>query len=77
MITDVGMKAVGMGLAVVSLAGVGSGIGAIFASLLSGIARNPSMEKTLVQRAFIGFALVEAVALYALVMAFLIMLVLK
>jgi len=77
MISDVGLKAVGMGLAVVSLAGVGSGIGSIFASLLAGIARNPSMEKVLVQRAFIGFALVEAVALYALVMAFLIMLVLK
>jgi len=73
MITDLGLKCVGAGLAVVSLAGVGNGIGSIFASLIAGIARNPSAEDRMFPRAILGFALVEAVALYALMIAFLIL----
>ncbi|PHS76659.1 MAG: F0F1 ATP synthase subunit C, partial [Rhodospirillaceae bacterium] len=53
--------------------GVGVGIGSIFASLISAIARNPASEGKVFGRAILGFALVEAVALYALVIAFLIL----
>ncbi len=77
MITDLGLKALGAGIAVIALAGVGIGIGNIFSSLISGIARNPSVEDKLFGRAILGFALTEAVALFALVVAFLILFVLK
>ena len=76
MITDVGMKALGAGLAVIALAGVGIGIGNIFSSLIAGIARNPSAEGQMFGRAILGFALTEAVALFALVIAFIILFVL-
>ena len=35
-------KMIGAGLAVIGLGGVGAGIGSIFASLISAIARNPA-----------------------------------
>jgi len=76
MISDTGMKAVGAGLAVVALAGVGAGIGNIFASLVSSVARNPSARDTVFPIAILGFALTEAVALFALVIAFIILFVL-
>ena len=76
MITDVGMKALGAGLAVIALAGVGIGIGNIFSSLITGISRNPSAESAMFGRAILGFALTEAVALFALVIAFIILFVL-
>lgn len=66
-------KMIGAGLAVIGLGGVGAGIGNIFASLISAIARNPASESQAFGRAILGFALVEAVALYALVIAFLIL----
>ncbi len=66
-------KMIGAGLAVIGLGGVGTGIGNIFASLISAIARNPASEGQAFSRAILGFALVEAVALYALVIAFLIL----
>ncbi|MBL4614964.1 MAG: F0F1 ATP synthase subunit C [Magnetovibrio sp.] len=68
-------KMIGAGLAVIGLGGVGAGIGNIFASLISAIARNPASESKVFGRAILGFALVEAVALYALVIAFLILFV--
>lgn len=66
-------KMVGAGLAVIGLGGVGAGIGNIFASLISSIARNPSSRGQVFGLAMLGFALVEAVALYALLIAFLIL----
>ncbi|MBX5454648.1 MAG: F0F1 ATP synthase subunit C [Acidobacteriia bacterium] len=66
-------KALGAGLAVISLAGVGVGIGHIFSSLVSSLARNPSARGNVFGLAILGFALTEAVALYALMMAFLIL----
>jgi len=66
-------KMIGAGLAVIALAGVGVGIGNIFATLVSSLARNPSARGEVLTLAWIGFALTEAVALYALVIAFIIM----
>ena len=66
-------KFIGAGLAVIALAGVGIGIGNIFSSLVSSIARNPAARGEVFGIGILGFALTEAVALYALVMAFLIM----
>ena len=64
-------KFIGAGLAVVALAGVGVGIGNIFASLVSSIARNPSARDTVFGIGILGFAVTEAIALFALVVALL------
>lgn len=68
-----GLKCIGAGLATISLAGAGVGIGNVFGSLLVGLSRNPQIEKTLFSYAILGFALTEAIALFGLMMAFLIL----
>lgn len=50
-------KLVGAGLATVSLAGAGVGIGVVFASLVISVARNPSLAKQLSTYTLLGFAL--------------------
>jgi F-type H+-transporting ATPase subunit c len=66
-------KYVGAGLATISLAGSGAGIGTIFSGLLISFSRNPSLEKQLFIYTILGFALTEAIALFGLMMAFLIL----
>ncbi|MGB0748928.1 MAG: ATP synthase subunit C family protein [Magnetospiraceae bacterium] len=66
-------KMVGAGLAVIGLSGVGVGIGNVFSSLINSVARNPASRSQVFGMAMLGFALVEAVALYALLIAFLIL----
>ena len=57
------------------LAGAGVGIGLIFASLIRSIARNPNLKNELFRAAILGFALTEAIALFALMISFLILFV--
>ena len=66
-------KMIGAGLAVIGLSGVGIGIGNIFSSLIGSVARNPAARSQVFGLAMLGFALVEAVALYALLISFLIL----
>lgn len=66
-------KMLGAGLGTIALAGVGVGIGLVFASLLDSVSRNPQMTSTLFNYAILGFALTEAVALFALMIVFLIL----
>jgi len=66
-------KLIGAGLATIGLAGVGAGIGIIFGALMIAYGRNPSLKQQLFGYAILGFALTEAIALFALLMAFLIM----
>ncbi len=66
-------KALGAGIAVIALAGVGIGIGNIVASRVSSVARNPSARDQVFGIGILGFALTEAVALFALLIAFLIL----
>ena len=66
---------IGAGLSTFGLAGAGVGIGLIFASLLLGIARNHNLKNELFRFAILGFALTEAIALFALMIAFLILFV--
>jgi F-type H+-transporting ATPase subunit c len=68
-------KALGAGIAMIALGGVGIGIGQIFSTLVSSIARNPSARNQVFGIGILGFALTEAVALYALVIAFIILFV--
>ena len=66
-------KMIGAGLATIALFGVGIGIGNIFSSLVSSVARNPSARDQVFGLGILGFALTEAVALFALLIAFLIL----
>lgn len=66
-------KLIGAGLTTIGLVGAGIGIGNIFSSLLLGISRNPSLKDELFRVAILGFALTEAIALFALMMGFLIL----
>ena len=66
-------KIIGAGIATIGVAGSGVGIGTVFGSLIQGYARNPSLKQQLFTYAIMGFALSEAIALFALMMAFLIL----
>ena len=66
-------KFIGAGLAAIGVIGAGIGIGQIFGSFISAVGRNPAAAAEVTQMTWIGFALVEAIALYALVVAFLIL----
>ncbi|MBE9603721.1 F0F1 ATP synthase subunit C [Acetobacteraceae bacterium H6797] len=66
-------KAIGAGIAVIALAGVGIGLGNIFSTLVASVARNPAARDTVFPIGMLGFALTEAVALFALLIAFLIL----
>ena len=60
-------KIIGSGLATAGLIGAGVGIGVVF------VARNPSLRGQLFSYAILGFALAEAVGLFSLMMAFLLL----
>lgn len=64
---------IGAGLATMGLIGAGIGIGVIFAALLYGTSRNPTLKDELFKTAILGFALTEAIALFSLMIAFLIL----
>ena len=66
-------KIIGSGLATIGLAGAGVGIGLVFAALINGTSRNPSLRPQLFSYAILGFALTEAIGLFALMMAFLLL----
>jgi F-type H+-transporting ATPase subunit c len=64
---------IGAGLSTAGLAGAGIGIGLIFASLIVSTSKNPSLKDEYFRFAILGFALTEAIALFALMIAFLIL----
>ena len=64
-------KLIGAGLATIGVAGVG--IGTIFGHYVSAGIRNPAAAPKMFGNVLLGFALTEAVAIYALVLAFLIL----
>ena len=66
-------KLIGAGIATIGLAGVGVGIGQVFAAFITAVARNPAAQPIVFPFTMLGFALVAAVALYALLIAFLVL----
>jgi len=64
---------IGAGLATIALSGAGVGIGTVFGALTLAYARNPSVGAQLFTYAILGFALTEAIALFGLMVAFLIL----
>jgi F-type H+-transporting ATPase subunit c len=67
-----GAKSMGAGAATIASAGAAVGIGNVFSSLIHSVARNPSLAKQSFGYAILGFALTEAIASFASMMAFLI-----
>lgn len=66
-------KLIGAGVATVGLAGAGIGIGSVFGAFLIALSRNPSIEAKLFRFCIVGFAMTEAIALFVLMIAFLIL----
>jgi F0F1-type ATP synthase, subunit c/Archaeal/vacuolar-type H+-ATPase, subunit K len=62
-------KNVGMGSAAIGLGGAGIGIGLVFAALLLAVSRNPALRGQLFSYAILGFAFVEAIGLFDLMVA--------
>jgi F-type H+-transporting ATPase subunit c len=69
-------KIIGAGAAIIGVAGTGAGVGTVFGSLIIGYARNPSLKQQLFTYAILGFALSEAIALFALMIVLMILFVL-
>lgn len=72
----VAMKAIGAGLAACGMIGSGIGLGLVFGKFFEAVGRQPAAENALKTYLFIGMALVEAIALFAFVIAAIIMFVL-
>lgn len=73
--TDNGMKLLATALALVPMVAVAFALGRIFSEWLGGIARNPSAGPAMQQVGFLAFAVTEAIALFALIVAFIILFV--
>ena len=68
-----GTRLIGAGMATIGVTGAGIGIGNIFGSYIMAAARNPNLKDSLFATVLLGFALTEAIALFGLMMAFLIL----
>jgi F0F1-type ATP synthase membrane subunit c/vacuolar-type H+-ATPase subunit K len=73
MLDVVSSKAFAAAIASLSLGLVGLAVGKIFTTLIDAIARNPSVRDKVYNIGILGFALTEAVALFALLVVFLIL----
>ena len=69
-------KMVGAGLSMIGAAGAGVGIGLSVQGALEGMARNPDATGNLLVYMILGIAFSEAIAIYCLVIAFLMLFVL-
>lgn len=70
-----GFKAMGAGLAMLGAIGAGAGIGILVGGAVQGIARNPDASGNIQTNMILGIAFAEAVAIYALVVALIILFV--
>lgn len=66
-------KNIGAGAATIGLAGAGVGIGTVFGAFVLAFSRNPALKNDLFGYTILGFALTEAIGLFVLMMAFLIL----
>ena len=64
-------KLLGAGIAVLGVIGSGIGIGSIFSAFITAVGRNPEAREHVFTMTMLGFALVEALALFALIIALL------
>ena len=67
------VKIIGAGLATISITGAGVGIGIVFGSLVLASSLNPENIDSSFSYAILGFALTESIALFGLMMSFLLL----
>jgi F-type H+-transporting ATPase subunit c len=76
--TETGLRLLGAGLAAgLGVIGPGVGMGVLFGSSIESIARQPELRGEIRLNMFIGIGIIEALALYALVVALIILFVVK
>lgn len=68
-------SAIGAGLAAIGMIGAGIGVGNIWSSLITAVGRNPAAKQNVELYGWIGFAVTEAIALFALVVALILLFV--
>lgn len=66
-------KYIAAALALLPIAGVGVGLGMIFSSFNNAVGRNPSAVEILEKKFLLTFALTEALAIFALLVSFIIL----
>nr|YP_002836202.1 ATP synthase subunit 9 [Nakaseomyces castellii]CAX36932.1 ATP synthase subunit 9 [Nakaseomyces castellii] len=66
-------KYIGAGIAPIGLIGAGIGIAVVFAALINGVSRNPSLKDQLFNYAILGMAITEATGLFALMISFILL----
>lgn len=66
-------KFIGAGLAAIGMIGSGIGVGNVWANLIAAVGRNPAAKANVELYGWIGFAVTEAIALFALVVALMIL----
>lgn len=73
--TDDGIRLLAAAIAVLPLFGVALALGKIFSDWISSVARNPGAAESVQPVGLLGFALTEAIALFAMIIAFIILFV--
>ena len=73
-IADMG-KFIGAGLAAMGMIGAGIGVGNIWSSFMTAVSRNPASKDDIGANIWIGFAVTEAIALFALLVALILLFV--
>lgn len=66
-------KMIGAGLATLGMIGGGLGVGNVWSNYFTAIARNPAAKDEIGANIWIGFAVTEAIAIFALVIALLVL----
>ncbi|MGO1118922.1 F0F1 ATP synthase subunit C [Rhodovibrionaceae bacterium A322] len=66
-------KMIGAGLATLGMIGAGLGVGQVWGNYFNAIARNPASKDEIGANIWIGFAVTEAIAIFSLVVALLIL----
>ena len=66
-------RLIGAGLATLGMIGAGLGVGQVWANYLNALARNPAARESIGANIWIGFAVTEAIAIFSLVVALLIL----
>ncbi|GJL84742.1 MAG: hypothetical protein DHS20C02_05170 [Micavibrio sp.] len=69
-------KLIAGAIALIPVAGVGVGLGILFASYNTAVGRNPSAQPILEKKFFLTFALTEALAIFSLLISLIIIFVL-
>ena len=66
-------KLIAAAIALIPIFGVGIGLGNTFGSYFNAIGRNPEVAKTLELKYWLSFAFIEALGIFALLIAFIIL----